>query len=223
MSNVQSKRTVLRSLLTLPIGVASFLATSSLARRAGAAQTEEGDATLERLVAAQHITDARQQITDVLHRYARGWDRRDEEALRACFHEDSTHQHGSFNGLSRDFVRAGLASVRNVKTMTHMITNMSIEVVGDEAVSECYFLSHHRRPRKEGSGDEDWFLKGRYLDRFAKRNGVWRIVHRRGLHDFSRTFAPADTSLDAAPPEQLSALKPDDPLYAMLADLHGSR
>ncbi len=90
-------------------------------------------------------------------------------------------------------------------------------------MSECYFLAHHRRTKKSAEGEEDWFLKGRYLDRFEKRDGVWKIAHRRGLHDFARTFDPADTSLDAAPAEQLSVHSTSDPLYAMLADLHSGR
>jgi hypothetical protein len=176
-------------------------------------------ATLARLIAQAEVTDARQQITEVLHRYARGWDRLDEAALRSCFHSDSTHQHGSFKGQSQDFVTAGLKVVSKLKSCSHLITNVSIELAGDKAVSECYFLSHHRRAKKTGEGEEDWFLKGRYVDHFEKRGDLWKIAHRRGLHDFSRTFDPADNSLDSIPAEQLSVHGTDDPLYAMLADL----
>jgi len=159
----------------------------------------------------------------VLHRYARGWDRLDEEALRSCFFADSTHEHGAFKGLSSDFVSNGLAVVSRLRSVSHLITNISIEIAGDRAVSECYFLAHHRRESATGTGEQDWFVKGRYLDRFEARQGVWKISHRRGLHDFSRTFQPADVSLDAAPAEQRSARAPDDPWYALLAALKGPR
>lgn len=221
------RRTTLRTMLALPLGLAGLTAEARAAQSSGAAlpalaagSTKEILATL---VAQQDITDARQQITEVLHRYARGFDRVDEEAIRSCFFADSTHQHGAFKGQSADFITAGLKVVRNLKTCSHLITNVSIDVVGPRAVSECYFLAHHRRAKKTGTGEEDWFLKGRYLDRFEKRAGVWKIAHRRGVHDFSRTFDPADTSLDAAPPEQLSSRAPQDPLYAMLSDLHTAR
>lgn len=66
---------------------------------------------------------------------------------------------------------------------------------------------------------EDRFIKGRYLDRFEKRDGVWKIAHRRGLHDFERIVAPADLNLASAPPDELSRQAPDDPIYAMLASI----
>jgi hypothetical protein len=69
----------------------------------------------------------------------------------------------------------------------------------------------------------DWFLKGRYLDRFEKREGSWKIAHRMGVSDFARTFVPSDTSLDNAPADQLSARKPADPLYTMLAELASAK
>lgn len=214
------KRERLRAFFALPLGLFGLMAVAPAARAAAAQDSVPGAAELETLLAALHVTDARQQITEVLHRYARGWDRRDEASLRSCFHADSTHQHGAYKGPSADFITAGLKGTANVRSMSHLITNVSIEVAGDRAVCECYFLSHHRRPRKDATGEEDWFMKGRYLDRFEKREGLWKIAHRRGLHDYARTFVPADTSLDAAPAEQLSGRKPEDPLYAMLAELH---
>lgn len=211
----QTKRSFLGSLLALPIATAV-----TAPARAQTERKESDRELLERLAAAQRETEARQQITEILYRYARGWDRRDGEAILSCFFPDSTTRHGGFNGLSTDFVDVALKATEHVKAMNHMITNVSIEFAGDRAVSECYFLAHHRRPVKDSPDQEqDWFLKGRYLDKFERRDGVWKIVHRRGLHDYSRTFIPADTSLDAAAADQLSQRKPDDPLYSMLAEL----
>lgn len=158
----------------------------------------------------------KQAIVEVLYRYARGWDRRDEETLRSCFHQDAEHAHGSFQGLSQDFITYGLASTTEVMSMTHMITNPLIEVRGARALSECSFLAHHRTRVASGGGEEDRFLKGRYLDVFEKRADVWRIARRIGLHDFERVVPAADRSLAGAPPEQLSHRKPADPLYTLL-------
>jgi len=162
---------------------------------------------------------AKADITEVLYRYARGCDRADEAALRSCFHPGSVHSHGAFQGLSADFVEMALRIVRPLKSSTHMLTNVMIELNGTRAVSECHFLAHHRRDRADGSGEEDMFLKGRYLDRFEHRDGAWKIVSRTGLHDFERVLAPADRTLASAPREQLGGKWPDDPLYAMLADV----
>lgn len=162
---------------------------------------------------------AKQAITEVLYLYARGWDRMDEEALRACFHPDSTHSHAGFEGLSHDFIDFGLKACRSVSGMSHLITNPMIVVTGDQAISECSFLAHHRRPRADGGvGEEDMFLKGRYLDRFEQRAGLWRIARREAFHDFERIEPPADQTLAAMPPEQKGRFKPDDALYRMLAE-----
>jgi hypothetical protein len=163
--------------------------------------------------------EARQEITRILHLYCRGCDRADEAALRACFHPDSVHRHGGFEGLSSDFIDLAMTIVRPLKSSTHMLSNVMIELKGDRAVSECHFLAHHRRLRADGGGEEDMFLKGRYLDRFERRFGVWKISGRIGLHDFERVLPPADQTLANVPADQLGGKKPDDPLYALLAGL----
>ena len=217
--NPMPKRAALRSLFALPLGALGLAALS----RAAPAAERAPRAELEKLAARQASTEARERITEVLHRYARGWDREDEDAIRDCFWPESTHQHGAFKGLSHDFVAASYKATRNVKLMSHMISNISIEVAGPKAVSECYFFALHRRASKTGPGNVDWILKGRYLDRFERRGDTWKIIHRRGVHDFSRTFDPADTSLDAAPAEQLSGNKATDPYYLMLTELRAGR
>ena len=161
----------------------------------------------------------KQAITEVLYRYARGWDRYDEETLRSCFFADAKHRHGRFDGLSQKFVTIAMGNTRDVKSMTHMITNPLIEIRGDRAVSECSFFAHHRRSAADGSGEEDMFIKGRYLDIFERREGEWRIASRRGLSDFERIVPPADKTLADATVDQLGQEYPADPIYALLAAL----
>jgi hypothetical protein len=163
--------------------------------------------------------EARQQITDVLHLYARGWDRLDESLLRSCFHADSLHQHGGFKGLSQDFITKAFPMVAKVKNTTHAISNATIELAGSKAVSECYFAAHHRRMNSDNSDEEDYFLSGRYVDKFEKRDGVWKIAARRGLNTLERILPRADKTMASAAPESLSQRKPDDPLYALLEEL----
>ena len=216
-------RAARRAMLGLPLGLAAAGAWAKAP--AGPAQTDVAalQDAVQRLTAQAELTEARRQITEVVHGYARANDRVDETLLRSCFWPESTHQHGSFKGKSSDFATLALGIVSKLKGCSHLITNVSIEVAGNKAVSECYFLAHHRRVKKTGDGDEDFFIKGRYLDRFEQRNGQWKIIQRRGLSDFARVFDPANSSLDAAPPEQLSLHSTDDPLYALLTDLHAGR
>ena len=158
----------------------------------------------------------------MLYRYARGWDRLDEAALRSCFFLDSTHQHGTFTGLSQDFITKAFPMVAKVKGTSHHMTNAMIDLVGDRAVAESYFAAHHRRMNKAGTDEEDYFLFGRYVDRFECRDGVWKIARRRGLNDMERIEPRADQTFASAPADSFSRRKPDDPLYAALAELHSA-
>jgi len=164
--------------------------------------------------------ETRQQITEILYRYARGWDLLDEEMIRSCFFADAEHQHSSFKGLSHDFITRALPMVAGTRSTSHAISNVMIRIRGDAAVSDCYFLAHHRRLNTEGTDEEDYFLGGRYLDRFEKRAGVWKIARRRGLNSLERIIPRADRSFAAAAPESFTGRKPDDPLYAFLAELN---
>ncbi len=172
------------------------------------------------LVARLDELEARQQITDVLYRYARGWDRLDEDALRSCFFADAEHQHSSFKGWSQDFITRALPIVGKTRSTSHAISNVMIAIHGDVAVCECYFLAHHRRSTTDSSDEEDYFLGGRYLDRFEKRDGHWKIASRRGLNSLERVVPRADRSFATAAPDSFVKRKPDDPLYTLLAELH---
>jgi hypothetical protein len=167
--------------------------------------------------------EAREQIIQVLYRYCRGWDRRDEDIIRSCFWPDSKHQHGVFDGLSSDFVAFGLTRTANVKAVRHTVSNVMIELSGDRAISECYFAAMHRRPAADGSGEEDYFSEGRFVDRFERRGGEWRIVRRVGLNDFERVQPPSDVALEALPARARGRRGADDALYAMLADFRDGR
>jgi hypothetical protein len=128
----------------------------------------------------------RQAIADVLHRYCRGCDRADEEALRDCFHPDATHRHGSFTGRSQAFVDLAMQIVRPLKMCKHMVSNLTIDLDGDTAHSECHYLAYHRRVNAATGADEDYFAGGRFLDRLERRDGVWRIADRVGVIEFER-------------------------------------
>ena len=46
----------------------------------------------------------REQIRDVIYRYARGVDRRDYELVRSCYHPNATDDHGSYKGDVDGFI-----------------------------------------------------------------------------------------------------------------------
>lgn len=119
----------------------------------------------------------RQQIADVIHRYARGIDRLDLELVRSCYHPDAYDDHGALQGNVDEFL-AGAADFLPRWTATqHFMGNMLIELDGERARAETYAVAYHRREDAEGNGRDD-VMGIRYVDRFEKRHGEWRIAHR---------------------------------------------
>ena len=57
---------------------------------------------------------------------------------------------------------------------------------GDVAFAEHYGIAYHRMPAGEDGLEKDWIATIRYIDRFERRNGEWRIAHRRSLVDSDR-------------------------------------
>jgi hypothetical protein len=161
----------------------------------------------------------KQSISEVLIRYARACDRADEQLLRSCFHPDSVHRHGRFNGTSADFVDFAMKIILGVKLEKHLMTNFLIEVDGDVAMSECHYTAYHRQPNKETGVDEDFFQGGRFIDRFERRNGEWRIASRIGLMDYERFEAVTERNIQKLPPSARSQRKPDDELYRLMPSL----
>ena len=159
---------------------------------------------------------SRAEIAEVVMRYCRGFDRCDESVLRSCFHPDATHEHGAFKGLSADFCTQGLEAVRRVVLTHHQLGQVSIELDGERAWAESYFTSYHRfgeAPPAGGKPHEDRIMGGRYVDRFERRDGVWRIAHRRGVNEWVRYEASDDRGFFVRPPTERGRRDRDDPVY----------
>jgi len=162
--------------------------------------------TAERLDQLQ----SRAEIAEVVVRYCRAFDRCDEAMLRSCFHPDATHEHGSFKGLSQDFCTMGLALVRGVALTHHQLGPVSIELDGEVAYAETYFTSYHRLA---GEPQEDRIMGGRYVDRFERRGGAWRIARRQGVNEWLRHEPAADRGFFERPSSERGRRDRDDPAY----------
>lgn len=137
------------------------------------------------------------EIVRLHHRYCHAADSTDIEAFRSIFHPDSLTDHnGIFIGRSWDFADFALELfAREVPVTQHFVGNVLIEIDGDAASSNCYFLAYHFIPaamsasvmtgHREGH-DEIYWVGGRYIDRLSRRDGVWKISHRTAIHDWVR-------------------------------------
>ncbi|NQV22698.1 MAG: nuclear transport factor 2 family protein [Rhodospirillales bacterium] len=131
---------------------------------------------------------ARMEITDVLHLYCRAIDRVELDLLADVYHPGAIDEHGVYNGDAEGFVeslKAALAGpTSRFRMMQHSISNIMIERTGDSAKVQSHFRAYHRREDKSGKWDEA--LGGRYLDKFERRDGAWKIAHRVCVYDWSR-------------------------------------
>ncbi|WP_336962710.1 nuclear transport factor 2 family protein [Sphingobium aquiterrae] len=206
----RNRRGTLSAILAIPFGLA--------AAGSAVAATREKSMGKGSIADRLDMVESRQAITELLYAYARANDRADEALLKGCFWPESTHKHGKFEGKSSDFVGFAFKIVSQLKYACHHISNVSVEVKGDRAFSECYYFAQHRRDRKDGGGEEDVFFQGRYLDDLERRAGVWKIIRRRGLSDYTSPAFPSETPYAAWPAGQHSEKYPSDDYYHMQAD-----
>lgn len=160
---------------------------------------------------------SRAEITEVVLAYVRAIDRMDEPLLRSCFHPDSRHRHGAFDGLSAEFCARAMEICGQVVSTHHQLGPVSIELAGEVALTETYFTAHHRFgevPPPGGRPHEDRFMGGRYVDRFERRDGVWKIAERVGVNDWLRYEPSDDRGFWDGPPEQRGRRDKSDPVYS---------
>lgn len=157
----------------------------------------------------------RTEIEEVLNRYCRGVDRCDEAELAAVYHSDGTDDHGTFSGLGADFAAWACGGGRRFWVASnHTVHNVIVDWVdNDTAKVESYVLAFNERvpdiERPDGGAGKVEVFAGRYLDRFDRREGLWRIAHRQAIRD---VVTVVDSQLWA---ERIPAggRSPDDPLY----------
>jgi hypothetical protein len=136
---------------------------------------------------------SRAEIGDVIKRLARGTDRLDGELIASCYHPDGTDDHNAFRGTGAAFANWVVETLPYFAATHHFIADPYIRVAGDVAQVDTYCIAHHvSRPGEDGRAT-DMVLALRYVDRFERRNGEWRIAKRVCAFDWTYTvpFDPA--------------------------------
>jgi len=158
----------------------------------------------------------REMIRDCLYRYCRGIDRTDEAALRSAYWPDGTDDHGAYSGSAEGFVDWAMKALPSIERGIHQLHNILIELRGDEAAVESYFTALQRQPGVDG-GLIELYMAGRYVDRFEKRRGEWRVADRVVVFDWVEE-RPAPDKSEAerfAHRKSVGALWPADPVYRL--------
>jgi hypothetical protein len=93
-----------------------------------------------------------------------------------------------FAGSATDFIAWLVPQHRHMIRSTHLIGNILLRISGSVAESESYF-SAFVTISDPSRGTHDQLVAGRYLDRFQKRRGSWKILSRQAIYDWYRLFA----------------------------------
>ncbi len=118
----------------------------------------------------------RAAIHDVVVGYFFAVDRRDWDAVGACFTPDAQLDYSVFRGGVTDVVGAIASGLSQFERTMHFGGNVLIELRGDEAHCQSYAICHHRLQRDGATWDRVCGL--RYVDDLVRHDGGWRI-HRR--------------------------------------------
>ena len=140
----------------------------------------------------ERIAD-RISIQDVVYRWCRAVDRLDLEAVRPLFHPDAIDRHGAYEGGIDGLIAWLRDRHACISFSMHQVGNILIEFAGpDLALCESYLTHIQRYSPDAGSRltsvtggravsegrAADLLGASRYIDRFERRDGVWRIAHR---------------------------------------------
>lgn len=158
--------------------------------------------------------------------YCHAIDRRDYALLRTLYHDDAIEDHGAMFCGGPDAYVAWLPSMMAGWAATvHSIGNMLFLIDGDSAEGELQTVAYHRTIATAMTIlAREIVVGGRYLDRYLKRDGVWRFFRRSLVLDWyeDRALQRGDgPALD----DGVATGQPDasDAVYARLALFAGSR
>ena len=160
---------------------------------------------------------AKQAILDQLHSYSRAVDRLDAELFTSVWHSDGTleFEGGALKGNAHELVGTFMAFHDSLLAHVHQVSNVSIEVVGDRAASESYAFAMLQVPATETEPIVSQHFRGRYLDRWSRREGRWRIDHRQVVREMFWSEPAPDSGRGA-----IARRGPEDPVYELFASLH---
>lgn len=136
----------------------------------------------------QRVLD-RATIREVVERYCRGIDRLDADLVNAVYWPEATDDHGIYRGPGKDFAAFVIPFLQKHYEATMHTLGQSLIEFDDpvRARSETYFVAYHRGLR-DGRQALDT-AAGRYVDRFERRDGEWRIADRTVVIEWSATQA----------------------------------
>jgi hypothetical protein len=123
-------------------------------------------------------------ISDLVHAYAQGVDRRDSEGVARLFTEDGVFVAYATPGANEPTSRSeghaeiarAIGMARHYRSTTHTIGNHLAAVEGDRARGETRCVAYHVLGDEGSETLLVWHI--RYLDAYVRRSEGWRILER---------------------------------------------
>lgn len=153
-------------------------------------------------------------IQAVLHLHCRGLDRLDRESIQCAYWPEAEVDYGSFKGSAHLFAELVVGALGEKYALTrHSLSNTLIQFSGNSARSESSVNAAHLLI----DAKEEMLFYGRYLDTLEKRHGLWKILHRQVVMDWSKRFPVQDERNSEDFSEMAKGEHHDsDPLYPFL-------
>jgi hypothetical protein len=136
----------------------------------------------------------------------------DWDLVRSCYHRDAIDRHGAYEGSVEGFIEWAQELLPNFESTMHFTGNQYVKVNGNSAFAEHYCRAFHRTKRVGDAPATDWVVNIRYVDRFEKRNGEWRIADRMVVFDSER-IDPVSPSSAPLNNSQFGRRDRSDPSY----------
>jgi hypothetical protein len=129
------------------------------------------------------------EIRRTLAEYCHACDRADEAMMASVYTgTDSFDHHGHVKAPGPDYARAMTGLIlKRTEAISHILGQSLIRVDGDTAGAETFFIAFMRLPASESGPARTNQLIGRFVDRFERIDGTWKIRHRICVRDTSMT------------------------------------
>ncbi|TAK54918.1 MAG: nuclear transport factor 2 family protein [Gammaproteobacteria bacterium] len=125
------------------------------------------------------------EIRTVLSEYCHGCDRLDQVRMASVYLDGSWDDHGVHKMPGSAFAEVATSSLLKDSNMcVHHLGQSLIRIDGDEAGADTYFIAVLRRTVEDGQEILDQ-MGGRFVDRFRRHNGKWKISHRTCVREWS--------------------------------------
>jgi hypothetical protein len=156
---------------------------------------------------------SRAEITQLIYRYCRSVDRLDVPLGHSIWNEGGWADYGDiYQGPGKGVIDLICSQHRHTLAHSHQVSNILIDLNGEQAGSESYVTATLRLQR----GDQLMQIGvwGRYIDRWSRQAGRWGLDKRITIRDYDEMRPVTEMHQ-----HKVATRDRDDPSYGALGSL----